>query len=96
MAREAVPVRSSLSLPTSCDVSLALESKTRNVEARAMSITITLTDDLVGQLRMPAQAQQLSVEQWALTSLGYAAEHPDKLLCTFEEKQHAGGERVRH
>jgi len=44
-----------------------------------MSMTITLTDDLVGQLRMQAQGQRLSVEQWALTILGHAAEHPDEL-----------------
>ena len=44
-----------------------------------MSMTITLTDDLVGQLRMQAQPQQISVEQWALTILGHAAEHPDEL-----------------
>ena len=61
-----------------------------------MSMTITLTDDLVGQLRMQAQTQQLSVEQWALTILGHAAEHPGELLCKLERKQHAGGQRVRH
>ena len=44
-----------------------------------MSMTITLTDDLAGQLRMQAQTRQLSVEQWALTILGHAAENPDEL-----------------
>lgn len=44
-----------------------------------MSMTITLTDDLVGQLQMQAQTQQLNVEQWVLTILGHAAEHPDEL-----------------
>ena len=44
-----------------------------------MAMTITLTDDLVGQLQVQAQSQQLSVEQWALTILGHAAEHPDEL-----------------
>ena len=44
-----------------------------------MSMTITLTDDLVGRLRMQAQPRQISVEQWALTILGHAAEHPDEL-----------------
>ena len=44
-----------------------------------MSMTITLTEDLAGRLRVQAQTQQLSVEQWALTILGHAAEHPDEL-----------------
>lgn len=35
-----------------------------------MSMTITLTEDLAGRLRVQAQTQQLSVEQWALTILG--------------------------
>ena len=61
-----------------------------------MPLTIALTDDLVGRLRMQAQTQELSVEQRVLTTLGHAAEHPDELLCKFERKQPAGGERVRH
>ncbi len=41
-----------------------------------MPVTITLNDNLVTLLQMQAQAQRLSLEQWALTILGHAAEHP--------------------
>lgn len=44
-----------------------------------MPVTITLTDDLAARLRMQAQAQLLSLEQWALTILGQAAEHQQEL-----------------
>jgi hypothetical protein len=49
------------------------------VEAHAMSVTITLNDDLVGPLRKQAQTRRVSVEQWALTILGHAVENPDEL-----------------
>jgi hypothetical protein len=44
-----------------------------------MSMTITLNDDLVGQLRRQAQTRRVSVEQWALTILGHAAENPEEM-----------------
>jgi hypothetical protein len=75
-----------LSLPPSCEVSFAPESGERNEEVSAMPLTIALTDDLVGRLRMQAQTQELNVEQGALTTLGHAAEHPDELLCKVEWK----------
>lgn len=45
-----------------------------------MSLTITLNDDLAKRLGAQAQAQQKSVEDWALTILGHAVENPDELL----------------
>ena len=44
-----------------------------------MPVTITLSDDLAARLQMQAQSQRLSLEQWALTILGHAAEHQQEL-----------------
>jgi hypothetical protein len=40
-----------------------------------MPVIITLSDDLAERLQTQAQSQRLSLEQWALTILGHAAEH---------------------
>jgi hypothetical protein len=42
-----------------------------------MSITITLDQDLARRLRSQAKARNLSVQEWALTILANASEHPD-------------------
>lgn len=44
-----------------------------------MPVTITLSDDLAARLQMQAQSQRLSLEQWALTILGHAAELQQEL-----------------
>lgn len=44
-----------------------------------MPVTITLNDELATRLHQQAQAQRLSLEQWALTLLGHATEHPQEL-----------------
>jgi hypothetical protein len=44
-----------------------------------MPVTITLNDELAGRLQSQAQARRLSLEQWALTILGHATEHPEEL-----------------
>jgi hypothetical protein len=44
-----------------------------------MPVTITLNDELATRLHQQAQAQRLSLEQWALTVLGHATEHPQEL-----------------
>jgi hypothetical protein len=48
-------------------------------EIKKMPVTITLSDELAARLHQQAQAQRLSLEQWALTVLGYATEHPQEL-----------------
>ena len=56
-----------------------------------MPVTITLNDDLAGRLHQQAQAQHLSLEQWALTVLGHATEHPQELqtLATINQRRFA-------
>lgn len=44
-----------------------------------MPVTITLNDNLAAALQRQAQAQFISLEQWALTILGHAAEHQQEL-----------------
>ncbi len=41
-----------------------------------MSVTIALNDEMAA--RLEPQAQQLSIEQWALTILGQAGENPNE------------------
>lgn len=43
-----------------------------------MSVTIVLSEEMAARLRTQAQAQQLSIEQWALTILGQASENPNE------------------
>lgn len=44
-----------------------------------MPVTITLNDNLAALLQMQALTQRVSLEQWALSILGQAAEHPREL-----------------
>jgi hypothetical protein len=45
--------------------------------AAFMSLTITLSDELVQRLRAQATAQRLSVQQWALAILSNASQRPE-------------------
>jgi len=43
-----------------------------------MSVTITLDDELAQRLESQAQARKVSLQDWALSILGRAPEHPDQ------------------